>query len=269
MDKRVIARVICLLIAIASFGYIGFYYYQKNHSDEKTTELAKKGGYSFTNEKDPLVVESTVEDKSTGSTTVRKLFVLRQYRSLYQKNPNFAGWIKIDGTEIDYPVMKSRTGNGEYYLDHNFSQEEDRNGTLFMEDNCDIERPSENWIIYGHNMKSGNMFGTLDNYKSESFCKEHPYINFDTIYETGIYEVMFAFQSHVYTEAEIAFKYYQFIDPASEAEFNSGIEQMRADSYYDMGIDVEYGDRLLILSTCDYDESNGRFVVVAVRKDEL
>ena len=56
---------------------------------------------------------------------------------------------------------------------------------------------------------------------------------------------------------------------AGAAEFNSGIEEMRAASYYDAGIDVEYGDRLLILSTCDYDESNGRFVVVAVRKDDL
>ena len=113
------------------------------------------------------------------------------------------------------------------------------------------------------------MFGTLDNYKSESFCKEHKYIKFDTIYETGVYQVMFAFQSHVYTEAEIAFKYYQFIDPASEAEFNSGMQQMRDASYYDTGVDAVYGDRLLILSTCDYDESNGRFVVVAVKKDDL
>ena len=269
MDKRVIARIICLLIALASFAYIAFYYYQKNHSDEKTSELAQKGGYDFSNDSEPVVIESKIEDKVSGSTSVKKLFVLKQYRSLYKKNPNFAGWITIDGTSIDYPVMKSRTGNGEYYLNHNFSQEEDRNGTLFMDDDCDIVKPSENWIIYGHNMKSGNMFGTLDNYKSESFCKEHKYIKFDTIYETGVYQVMFAFQSHVYTEAEIAFKYYQFIDPASEAEFNSGMQQMRDASYYDTGVDAVYGDRLLILSTCDYDESNGRFVVVAVKKDDL
>nr|MCR5024414.1 SrtB family sortase [Lachnospiraceae bacterium] len=78
-------------------------------------------------------------------------------------------------------------------------------------------------------------------------------------------QVMFAFQSHVYEENVIAFKYYQFIEPASEKEFNSGIEEMRAQALYDSGISAQYGDRLLLLSTCDYDEANGRFVVVCKR----
>ncbi|SFK59029.1 sortase B [Lachnospiraceae bacterium KH1T2] len=264
MNKRNVIRWLCLLVALGCFGYIFYYNYQKNRTDEdfsKLASVADKIDYSADNE------AIVTEVKPEGSSSARKLFVLKQYRQIYKKNRNFIGWINIPDTKINYPVMKSQNGNGEYYLNHNFNQEEDRNGTLFMDDACDVIKPSENWLIYGHNMASGNMFGELDNYKSKSFWEKHKTLQFDTIYETGKYAVMFAFQSHVFTEAEVAFKYYQFIEPASEVEFNSGMAEMKASSFYDTGVSAVYGDRLLILSTCDYDEANGRFVVVCVRKD--
>ena len=74
---------------------------------------------------------------------------------------------------------------------------------------------------------------------------------------------MYVFRSHVYTSGEIAFKYYQFIDATSEEEFNSYMTEMSNLSYYDTGVTATYGDRLLTLSTCDYQEKDGRFVVVA------
>ena len=132
-----------------------------------------------------------------------------------------------------------------------------------MDKDCDVLKPSTNYIIYGHHMKSGNMFGKLDLYEDEDYCKEHPCIRFDTIYEKGIYEVMYVFRSRVYSEEEIVFKYYQFIDANSEQEFNSYMSEMAEMSLYDTGVTAEYGDQLLTLSTCDYQEKNGRFVVVA------
>ncbi|SKB72636.1 sortase B [Lachnospiraceae bacterium] len=263
MSKRGVIRVIAILVAFACFGYLGYYVWNAHMSKDatQTVSVKKKGLHLNTD------VSATTE-VVTDSGEKRKLYILQQYQELYNLNKNLVGWIKIEGTKIDYPVMKSINGNGEYYLDHNMDQEEDRNGTLFMDDACDVIRPSENWIVYGHNMSSGLMFGELDSYKSESFYKNHPKVQFDTIYETGTYDVMFAFQSHVFQDTEIAFKYYQFIDPASSQEFYSGIEEMRAASYYDTGVTAKYGDRLLILSTCDYDESNGRFVVVCVREDD-
>ena len=107
------------------------------------------------------------------------------------------------------------------------------------------------------------MFGKLDSYQYESYYKEHPYISFDTIYEKGTYQVMYVFRSRVYKETEIVFKYYQFIDANSEQEFESNMQEMAAMSLYDTGVTAEYGDQLLTLSTCDYQETNGRFVVVA------
>ncbi len=251
------------MVALSCFGYFGYYIYQMNRTEESSAEWSEqKSNYTFKSYEDDSPIVTTAQNNEGEKT----LYVLSQYESLYQKNKNLIGWIKIEGTNIDYPVMKSINGNGEYYLDHNFDQEKDSNGTLFMDDACDVIRPSENWIIYGHNMKSGTMFGGLDKYKSEAYYREHSVVQFDTIYEKGTYDVMFAFQSHVYTDAEIAFKYYQFIDPATKQEFDSGMEEMRKLSLYDTGVRAEYGARLLFLSTCDYDEANGRFVLVCVRR---
>ncbi|MCR4907388.1 MAG: class B sortase [Lachnospiraceae bacterium] len=271
--KRNVVRTVCILIALCCFGYLGFYYYQMKRNAEDAAameELSKRSDHSMTVYTPPEPEEDKAQEEEEGGKEEpkeRRLYVLGQYQSLYEKNKNFIGWIAIDGTNINYPVMKSIYGNGEFYLDHNFDGEEDKNGTLFMDDDCDIIRPSENWIIYGHNMKSGKMFGDLTDYKSEAFYREHPVVKFDTIYEQGIYDVMYAFESRVYQESTIAFKYYQFIDPASEAEFDSAMREMAADSFYDTGVTAQYGDRLLLLSTCDYNEDNGRFVVVCRRRD--
>lgn len=250
-----------LVIVIICFGYLAVYYLALRDSGKEADNLAgmrynpQTGEAKIIYETGPSQISISQEDK-----------VLPKYKSLYQKNKNLIGWIKIDDTNIDYPIVKSINGNGEFYLDHSFDGKEDRNGTLFMDDSCDPLGPSDNLIIYGHNMKSGQMFGGLDAYKSEDFYEKHKIIQFDTIYKTGIYEVAFAFQSRVYSEGEITFKYYQFIEPNSKEEFDSGINEMRAMSIYDTGIEVSYGDELLTLSTCDYDESNGRFVVVCRRK---
>ena len=189
--------------------------------------------------------------------------VLEEYKNLLNKNKKLIGWIKIDDTNIDYPVMQ--TSDNEYYLDHNLNQEYDKNGSIFMDKDCDVLKPSTNFIIYGHNMKSGKMFGSLDKYADQSFYEKHKEIRFDTLYEEGTYEVMYVFRSRVYQQDEIVFKYYQFYDANSEEEFQSYMKEMEALSLYDTGVKAEYGDHLLTLSTCDYEEKDGRFVVVAKR----
>jgi sortase B len=187
--------------------------------------------------------------------------ILPEYKILYSTNKKLIGWLKIADSNIDYPVMQ--TGDNEYYLDHNMNQEYDKNGSIFMDTACDVIKPSTNLIVYGHNMKSGQMFGNLDQYSSEKYYRKHPTISFDTIYEKGTYEIMYVFRSHIYSEEEITFKYYQFIDALSEQEFDSNMTAMAAMSLYDTGVTARFGDRLLTLSTCDYKEDDGRFVVVA------
>lgn len=189
--------------------------------------------------------------------------ILDEYKNVYIKNKSVIGWITIDGTNIDYPVMQ--TVNNEYYLNHNFDGKEDNNGSIFMDCNCNAMFRSTNLIIYGHHMKSGKMFGNLKKYESEDYCKEHNLIKFDTIYEKGLYEVMYVFRDTIKDAGNVGFKYYQFIDAASEEEFDSNMNAMAEMSLYDTGVTAKYGDQLLTLSTCNGSTSTARFVVVAKR----
>ncbi|MCM1221866.1 MAG: class B sortase, partial [Lachnospiraceae bacterium] len=187
--------------------------------------------------------------------------VLDEYKNLLIKNKKLIGWLKIDDTNIDYPVMQ--TTDNEYYLDHNTEQEYDKNGSIFMDKDCNVLEPSTNFILYGHHMQNGKMFGKLYLYQDEDYCRNHQYINFDTIYEKNTYQVMYVFYAKVYAETEIVFKYYQFIDANSAQEFDSNMQEMAEMSLYDTGVTAQYGDQLLTLSTCDNQSNDGRFVVVA------
>lgn len=257
--RRKIIVALCGVTAVVCFGYFGIYSYFTERTEMDYESLSQLKGSSnlaaYMQAQKPTIHRTQEEEV--------ELTVLEEYQTLYNKNKKMIGWIKIDDTQIDYPVMQ--TANNEYYMDHNFNQEYDRNGSLFLDKDCDIVHRNTNLIIYGHHMKSGKMFGGLNKYSSEEYCKSHPNIQFDTIYERGTYEVMYVFRSRIYNEDEVVFKYYQFLDAASEKEFNSNMQEMAALSLYDTGVTASYGDQLLTLSTCDYSEEDGRFVVVAKR----
>lgn len=253
----------CVLLAVVCFGYLGIYSYFSNRTSQNYQELI-----ALKQKDSAQTAESTAEEPVIHYTQEQVVVppVLEEYKNLLNRNKKLIGWVKIDDTNIDYPVMQ--TTDNTYYLDHNLDQEYDKNGSIFMDKDCDVLKPSTNLILYGHHMKSGKMFGSLNQYEQESYYEDHKYINFDTIYEKGIYQVMYVFRSRVYSEEEIVFKYYQFIDAVSEAEFDSNMREMAAVSLYDTGVTANYGDRLLTLSTCDYQEKNGRFVVVAKKVTE-
>lgn len=256
--KRRWIACVCSLVCITCFAFLTLYYQATAKSAQEMEEVQALKEISATTQtqmvKREVVIHRTEEEETV-------LEILPEYELLYEKNQNLIGWIKIEDTVIDYPVMQTK--DNQYYLTHNFNQEEDRNGSIFMDYQCDVTKGCDNTILYGHHMKSGRMFGSLQKYSKESYLKEHPYIQFDTIYEKGTYQVMYVFRSKVYSEEEITFKYYQFINAASEQEFNSCMNEMAALSLYDTGVSASYGDKLLTLSTCDYQESKGRFVVVA------
>lgn len=256
--KRKLILTGCILVAVLCFGYLGIYNFYSQRTNQNYQDLIAL------KQKEPADSEALSEEEPVIHYTQEEIIVppvLEEYKNLLNRNKKLIGWVKIDDTVIDYPVMQ--TSDNTYYLDHNLDQEYDKNGTIFMDKDCDVLKPSTNLILYGHHMKSGKMFGSLNKYEQESFYEDHKYIDFDTIYEKGIYQVMYVFRSRVYSEEEIVFKYYQFIDAVSEAEFDSNMRQMAAASLYDTGVTASYGDRLLTLSTCDYQEKDGRFVVVA------
>ena len=251
---------VCSLLVVGSLAYLADYSYRAKRLDDYAAIQKNLKNTALTTPETPETPETPVihYDDDTADTLPD---ILPEYQTLYSLNKRLIGWVKIDDTYIDYPVLQ--TVNNDYYLNHNFDQEEDKNGSIFLDKDCSIYPRSTNLILYGHHMRSGRMFGQLNKYSSEKFYKEHKYIQFDTIYEKGTYEVMYVFRSKIYEESEIVFKYYQFTDAVSETEFESNMMQMADMSLYDTGVSAEYGDELLTLSTCDYYTSDGRFVVVA------
>ena len=187
--------------------------------------------------------------------------ILYQYDAIYAMNNDFAGWLYIEGAGVDYPVMYTPR-NEQYYLRKNFEKSYATGGCLFIGKTWSED--SNQTIIYGHNMHDGSMFGHLHDYKSKEYALEHSIIHFDTLHETREYEVVAAFYGKVYKVDDTGvFRYYRYTDLSTEAKFNEFMKNVRRAAIYDTGVDVQFGDRLLTLSTCSYYTNEGRFVVVA------
>lgn len=212
----------------------------------------------------PVPVFSKDEKLEEEAKEPEEPVMLSKYAGLYEKNSDIVGWLSIEGTKIDYPVMRSEEED-DFYLRRDFYGKSDRHGCLYVRSRADVDKPGTNFVIYGHNMKDGTMFRDLTLYEKESFFKEHPVVLFDTLYEERIYEVVAVFFSQVYYSNEDVFKYYQFYEAKTQEEFDYFYENIKALSLYDTGVTAEFGDTFLTLSTCAYHVEDGRFAVVAKR----
>ena len=257
--RRRLVISLCCVVAAGTFGYLVIDSYLSKRNDDYNKLLSDMKNQVQPTAQAAATPEPTPQYTLDEEKPARE--ILEEFKNLLNVNKDLIGWLKIDDTIIDYPVVQA--DDNEYYLTHNINRENDRNGTIFLDKDCEVEYPSTNLILYGHHMRSGKMFAGLEKYEDKSYWEKHPYIEFDTIYDKGTWQIMYVFRSRVYSQEEIVFKYYQFIDANSEQEFDSNMQEMASMSLYDTGVTAEYGDRLLTLSTCDYVENNGRFVVVA------
>lgn len=182
-----------------------------------------------------------------------------RYKAVYDQNNDFVGWLFIEGTNIDYPVMQT-VDNPNFYLKHNFSKQYNDYGVPYVQENCVLES-SDNCVIYGHHMNNGTMFSDLCKYIDEAFYREHKTIHFDTLSSFGEYEILAVFKTSVYSEQ--GFKYYSFVNADDEIAFNEYIHKCKELALYDTGVTAEYGDKLITLSTCEYSRTNSRLVIVA------
>ena len=191
--------------------------------------------------------------------------ILLEYAPLYEMNPDMVGWLSVDGTRINYPVMQT-PDRRDYYLQRDFYGEYSPWGCIYAREECDLDMPSDNIILYGHNMKDGSMFAGLNDYRKQEFWQDHRYIRFDTLKEHHTYAIFAVFATTA-TEGE-GFEYHEFIDAANEMAFDTFIAKCLSLSLYGTDIVPEYGDKIICLSTCEYSQTNGRLVVAAVRIDE-
>ena len=188
--------------------------------------------------------------------TVSDWTVQNQYDTLFAQNADMVGWISIEGTQLNYPVMHT-PNTPDYYLRRGFDKKYSVYGVPYATEGCTINQPSDNITIYGHHMKNGMLFGALDGYKNEEFWQEHPTIHFDTKAGFGEYAVLAVFKT---TPAN--FDYHEFVNAASKAEFDDYVQRCKELAFYDAGVSAKYGDKLITLSTCEYSQGDGRLVVV-------
>ncbi|MBQ4641180.1 MAG: class B sortase [Oscillospiraceae bacterium] len=227
-----------------------------NHTGESPDATAPSDGNTGTQSPSSNYVE--MRHPVTGET----IQVLPEYARIFTLNSDLVGWIRIDGTVMNYPVMQT-PDRSNYYLKRDFNKTGSAHGCIYASEDCDITQPSDNITIYGHNMRDGSMFATLLNYKKESFWVEHPVIHFDTLTKRHSYEVMAVFTTTA--SVGFGFDYHNFIDAADEDAFYKFVSDCKLLSLYDTGVDAEYGDKFITLSTCEYSQANGRMVIVARR----
>lgn len=227
-------------------------------------------------QKNAHIPDENTADTGTASNQNQKqkqevMEILPQYQSFYQKYPDLFGWLKIPGVQIDQPVMQSddeKRGERYYYLHRDYTGKKSEEGSLFVENASSCFPQDNNTVIYGHNMSSGRGFGMLEQYKDPEFYRDHAQLQYDTIYETGTYQIAAVLLTRVLYQDEEGFRYYRFYNYRSEREFQDCVDFVKENQLYDTGIQLQYGDQLLMLSTCEYSKPNGRLVIVARRVDE-
>lgn len=264
MKKKIylVGMAICLVVFCVSAFQLVRYYLGSRNAGQDFEQLAE-----MISQAEQLEDEETFSDDSSGQKASEDKerideAVLRAYQELKAQNSDMVGWISIEGTKVNYPVMYT-PDRPNFYLNHNFEKEYNKYGVPYVAEHCDPEKPSDNLIIYAHHMKDGSMFTGLMNYTDQEFLKENPLIGFDTLTERGEYEVLAVFLT---TVDEQGFPYYLFADAQNQEDFDDYVRQCKAMSLYDTGVTAEYGDKLITLSTCEYSNKNGRLVVVGKKR---
>lgn len=271
MKKAVYYALIAVFAVtfLVSVYFIGSYYLDSMTTQSGYDSLANmvEQGKTDIPQETVLYVPPVVDDDFKGpESNVQDLSeptpILPEYSGIYLLNSDVVGWIRISDTRINYPVMQT-PDRQDYYLQRDFDGNSNKNGCIYVREQCNVFRPSDNLIIYGHNMRSGNMFHDLFKFRDKSFWEGHKYFTFDTILEHHTYEVLAVFT----TTASVGrgFAYHLFVNAADEEEFNNYVAKCKQLSMYDTGVTAEYGDKLITLSTCEYSQVNGRLVLVAKR----
>lgn len=254
-DSRIrivnIALVVFILGFILCITSLIWYYMQAKASMQTVSKYAPS---IVLNEDSVAALE---QNKELTMVDVRGTWIWDRYVDAYLKNPDCIGWIQIPDTTIDYPVAHS-VESPDYYLHRDLDKNYSFPGTIFADTDSNIETLSNNVTLYGHHMRNGSMFASLEKYEDDKYYKKHKTIYLDTIHGHYTYEVIAAFR----ISADNDFKYTSLTEADSPDEVTKWVNEIAARSYI-KDVDATENDKFITLSTCDYHERNGRFVVVA------
>lgn len=243
--KYILVPLIILLITLLCYLFYNFYI---NIRDKKLSE----------NLQNRLI--NSISTNEINNDTKNEL--MEEVKELQKENEDVKAWIKINDTNINYPVVQAN--DNDYYLYRNYKKENSNYGSIFIDSNSNIENPNSNIIMYGHNMKDGSMFKDLLKYADEEYYNNHKYIEFVTNTSSSTYEIIAVFKSRIfYKNEKNVFRYYQCTNLNNEQDYNYYVNNCKELSLYDTGVNAEYGEQIITLITCEYSSENGRMVVVA------
>lgn len=260
--KKILFTVTVLLLVIA-FGVsafmVGSYFLDGKKQANRMDELSQIVSDAQT-EADGETTEPTDASAATGETAAPGM--LPGYKDIYEQNNDTVGWIKIEGTKLNYPVLQTPS-DPNYYLYRDFDKKDSKRGSIYAWEAANIDEPSDNITLFGHNMADGSMFACLNAYTSKDAWNENNLIFFDTLTEYHTYKIFAVFK----TSANLGqgFSYHKFVDAENAQEFDEFVSTCKDLAFYETGITPVYGDKLICLSTCEYTLDNGRLVVAAVR----
>ncbi len=250
--KNEVARKILLVLAIlgivGSVSYLGYeFVWMPYYIEQKNSQFN-------VNEKD-----TTVNQTENNSVNIS---VQQKYEGIKSQYKDFAGKFIIKGLNMDFPVMQC--DDNEYYLKYTVDGERDKHGALFVDYRNNLKNLNQNTIVYGHNMADGTQFGMLNSYKKLSTYKACPVITFNTLYKDYKWKVFAAFLINTQPEHDNGYVFdYLRTDFKTEQEFNEFYQEVLQRSYYKTGVDVNYKDKILTMSTCSLAIDDSRFVVMA------
>jgi sortase B len=255
--------IVALSAALFVFSiYHVISYYWDEFQNNKKIDQAQELYYSNKNQPIELNKQykpnnSDVVNLTYGSIELNKAVpktVQNRFKKLLQTNEDIVGWLRIENTNIDYPVLQAE--DNDFYLKHDIQKDNNVNGSIFMDYRNNIETNNRHIIVYGHNMKNRTMFTSLLNYESRWYLEQHPIIEFDTLYGNEKWEI---FSVH-FTDTDYDYIKTEFID---DEHFRSYMDDLQKKSLHKTQIKLSDKDVVLTLSTCSSSSDQARFAVHA------
>ncbi|GHV48156.1 hypothetical protein FACS189499_07000 [Clostridia bacterium] len=266
--RKIIFLLMLPLLLISSLYIVDYYFLREEKMAAELDEVIRLRNEGIRNAPVTLYLDSDGNLSANASPATKTLEIIPEYAEFTETVDDFIGWVKIPPI-VDFSVVQGT--DNEYYLEHNMYKVRTANGTIFTDyegDFSDGKRP-HNTILYGHNLKTHYFFEPLINYRNNmEFAKNHPTVQFDTKYERGTYKIFAVFLTNTLTQQGEVFKYWNTVYFKNRKAFDNYVGEAIDRSYYFTGVDVEYGDEILTLSTCDFTMDETRLVVMARRVRE-
>lgn len=254
--KTSLLTAIVLLLAGVICGGIGIYSWQQEKQAGKEYEKLKE---EVVAESEPIIQTTPTEAPVVEEETKEPIQIPIDFQTLKEKNPDVYAWIRIPGTDIDYPILQ-RVGDNSYYLDHTLEGKEKPEGAIFTEDYNSQDFSDANTVIYGHNMKNGSMFRQLHEYQDRKFMKEHPEV---VIYQPDKILHYQIFAAYVYDNRHLL-QSFDFEDREVYKNYLQSIQEKKdMGSSIDSSIELTGEDPIITLSTCNGNDEQ-RYLVQAV-----